>query len=282
MNELEEIKNRLDIVDVISGYIKLDKAGANYRACCPFHNEKTASLMVSPTKQIWHCFGCSKGGDIFEFVKEIEGIDFGDALKILANKAGVELKGYDKKNTAQERTERQKIGEVLEQAAKFFEYYLNNSKVGQKAKEYLFKRGFDEELIKEWRVGYAPDSFTQVSNFLESRGFNKNYIEKAGLAFLKTNNSLCDRFRSRIIFPFLNINSEVIGFTGRIFGKEEDVAKYLNTPATLLYDKSKALFGIDKAKVEIRKEDKCILVEGNVDCIMSHKAGVKNVVAVSG
>lgn len=140
MNELEEIKNRLDIVDVISGYIKLDKAGTNYRACCPFHNEKTASLMVSPAKQIWHCFGCSKGGDIFEFVKEIEGIDFGDALKILANKAGVELKGYNKSNTNQERTERQKTGEVLEQAAKFFEYYLNNSKGGESAKEYLIKK----------------------------------------------------------------------------------------------------------------------------------------------
>jgi len=282
MNELEEIKNRLDIVDVISGYIKLDKAGTNYRACCPFHNEKTASLMVSPAKQIWHCFGCSKGGDIFEFVKEIEGIDFGDALKILANKAGVELKGYSKNNTTQERTERQKTGEVLEQAAKFFEYYLNNSKGGESAKEYLIKRGFDEELIKDWRVGYAPNSFEQLSKFLENRGYNKVYIEKAGLAFLKTNGNLCDRFRSRIIFPFVNINSEIIGFTGRILGKEENVAKYLNTPATLLYDKSKALFGIDKAKVEIRKEDKCILVEGNVDCIMAHKAGTKNVVAVSG
>jgi len=282
MNELEEIKNRLDIVDVISGYIKLDKAGTNYRACCPFHNEKTASLMVSPAKQIWHCFGCSKGGDIFEFVKEIEGIDFGDALKILANKAGIELKGYSKNNTAQERTERQKTGEVLEQAAKFFEYYLNNSKGGESAKEYLIKRGFDEELIKEWRVGYAPNSFEQLSKFLENRGYNKIYIEKAGLAFLKTNGNLCDRFRSRIIFPFVNINSEIIGFTGRILGKEENVAKYLNTPATLLYDKSKALFGIDKAKVEIRKEEKCILVEGNVDCIMAHKAGTKNVVAVSG
>lgn len=282
MSELDEIKNRLDIIDVISGYIKLEKAGANYRARCPFHDEKTASLMVSPSKQIWHCFGCSTGGDIFEFVKKIEGVDFGDALKILAKKAGVELKKYDK-NTLRDKTERQKISEVLEQALKFFEYYLHKSKKGQKVKEYLIKnRGFSEELTREWRIGYAPDSFDKLSNFLENRGYNKMYIEKAGLAFLKTNGSLCDRFRSRIIFPFFSINSDLIGFTGRIFEKEEDIAKYLNTPATLLYDKSRALFGIDKAKIEIRKEDKCILVEGNIDCIMTHNAGTKNVVAVSG
>ena len=282
MSELDEIKNRLDIIDVISGYIKLEKAGANYRARCPFHDEKTASLMVSPSKQIWHCFGCSTGGDMFEFVKKIEGVDFGDALKILAEKAGVELKKYNK-NTLRDKTERQKISEVLEQALKFFEYYLHKSKKGQRVKEYLIKnRGFSEELIREWKIGYAPNSFDKLSNFLENRGYNKTYIEKAGLAFLKTNGGLCDRFRSRIIFPFFSINSDLIGFTGRIFEKEEDIAKYLNTPATLLYDKSRALFGIDKAKIEIRKEDKCILVEGNIDCIMTHNAGTKNVVAVSG
>jgi len=281
MNELEEIKNRLDIVDIISEYIKLEKAGANYRAQCPFHSEKTASLMVSPVKQIWHCFGCSKGGDVFEFIKEIEGIDFGDALKILAKKAGVELKKESRLNI-QEKTERQKLSVILEQASKFFEHYLHNSSKGKKAKEYLINRGFTEELIKEWNIGYAPDSFDALYKFLESRGYNKTYIDKAGLAFLKTNGGLCDRFRSRIMFPFFNLNSEIIGFTGRIFEKDEDLAKYLNTPSTILYDKSRALFGIDKAKLEIKKQDKCILVEGNVDCIMAHHAGTKNTVAVSG
>ncbi|HOI59777.1 MAG TPA: DNA primase [Candidatus Pacearchaeota archaeon] len=281
MNELDEIKNRLDIVDVISGYIKLEKAGANYRARCPFHDEKTASLMISPGKQIWHCFGCSKGGDMFEFVKEMEGVDFRDALEILAKKAGVELKNYDK-SSLQNKGEKQKIGEVLEQALKFFEYYLQKSQRGKMAKEYLLKRGLSEDLIKDWRIGYAPDNFDKLSKFLEDRGYNKTFIEKAGLAFLKSNGGLCDRFRSRIIFPFFNLNSEIIGFTGRIFGKEDNTAKYLNTPSTILYDKSRALFGIDKAKIEIKKEDKCILVEGNVDCIMAHGAGTKNVVAVSG
>lgn len=280
MNDLEEIKNRLDIVDVISGYIKLEKAGANYKANCPFHDEKTPSFMVSPSKQIWHCFGCAQGGDIFEFVKRIEGVEFYDALKILAEKAGVKLKSYNKSNL-KDRTERQKIAEVLEQALKFFEYYIHNSKKGTQTKEYLAKRGFSEELIKEWRIGYAPDSFDKLSKFLESRGYNKMIIEKAGLSFLKANQELCDRFRSRIIFPFFGINSELIGFTGRIFEKD-DFAKYLNTPSTILYDKSRALFGIDKAKVEIRKKDQCILVEGNVDCILAHSAGTKNVIAVSG
>jgi len=280
MNDLEEIKNRLDIVDVISGYIKLEKAGANYKANCPFHDEKTPSFMVSPSKQIWHCFGCAQGGDIFEFVKRIEGVEFYDALKILAEKAGVKLKSYNKSNL-KDRTERQKISEVLEQALKFFEYYIHNSKKGTRTKEYLVKRGFSEELIKEWRIGYAPDSFDKLSKFLESRGYNKMIIEKAGLSFLKVNQELCDRFRSRIIFPFFGINSELIGFTGRIFEKD-DFAKYLNTPSTILYDKSRALFGIDKAKVEIRKKDQCILVEGNVDCILAHSAGTKNVIAVSG
>ncbi|MFA7141722.1 MAG: DNA primase [Candidatus Paceibacterota bacterium] len=282
MSDLEEIKNRLDIVDVVSKYIKLEKAGANFRACCPFHDEKTPSFMVSPSKQIWHCFGCSLGGDIFQFVMKIEGIEFKDALKILAKEAGVELKTFSK-TSFKEKTERQKIAETLNQALKFFEHYLNNSKKGVRAKEYLIKkRGFTEDLIKEWRIGYAPDSYEMLSKFLESRGYNKMFIEKAGLAFLKSNGGLCDRFRSRIVFPFFNINSELIGFTGRIFEKEEDLAKYLNTPSTVLYDKSRVLFGLDKAKIEIRKKDKCILVEGNIDCIMAHNAGSKNVVAVSG
>jgi DNA primase len=280
MNEIEEIKNRLDIIDVISDYVKLDKAGTNYRGLCPFHKEKTPSFMVSQPKQIYHCFGCASGGDMFEFIKQIEGVEFYDALRILARKAGVELKMN--KEWAQEKTERQKILEVLEQATKFFEYYLENSSNGKKAKEYLKHRGFKDETIKEWRIGYAPATYEALCKFLEERGYSKKYIEKAGLGFLKANGNLCDRFRSRIIFPFFNINSEIVGFTGRIFGEVGDVAKYLNTPATEVYDKSKILFGLHKAKLPIRENDKCIFVEGNVDAVLSSQAGVKNVVAVSG
>lgn len=279
-SELEEIKSRLNIVDVISSYIKLEKAGVNYRARCPFHEEKSPSFFVSPSRQIWHCFGgCNEGGDIFKFVMKIEGIEFYDALKLLANKAGVELK--HSKEWKQIKTERQILLDLCEKACLFFEYQLEKSKKGQEAKEYLLKRGLKNETIKNWRLGYAPDTWQGLSDFLISRGYERKDMIKAGLSLQK--DKTFDRFRGRIIFPITSFNSEIIGFTGRIFGKEEKgEAKYLNSPSTPLYDKSSALYGIDKAKLEIRKKDSCVLVEGNVDCIMSHQSGIENCIAVSG
>lgn len=279
-SELEEIKSRLNIVDVISSYIKLEKAGVNYRARCPFHEEKSPSFFVSPARQIWHCFGgCNEGGDIFKFVMKIEGLEFYDALKLLADRAGVELK--HSKEWKQTKTERQALLDISEKACMFFEYQLEKSKKGAEAKEYLLNRGIKEETIKKWRLGYAPDVWQGLSDFLISRGFVREDIIKAGLAIQK--DKMFDRFRGRIMFPITSFNSEVIGFTGRIFGKDDkDEAKYLNSPATILFDKSKALYGIDKAKIEIRKKDSCVLVEGNVDCIMSHQAGIDNCIAVSG
>jgi DNA primase len=279
-SELEEIKSRLNIVDVISSYIKLEKAGVNYRARCPFHEEKSPSFFVSPARQIWHCFGgCNEGGDIFKFVMKIEGIEFYDALKLLADKAGVELK--HSKEWKQTKTERQALLDISEKACMFFVYQLEKSKKGLEAKQYLLGRGMKEETIKKWRLGYAPDTWQGLSDFLISRGFARQDIIKAGLAIEK--DKMFDRFRGRIMFPMTSFNSEVIGFTGRIFGKDDkDEAKYLNSPATILYDKSKVLYGIDKAKIEIRKKDSCVLVEGNVDCIMSHQAGIDNCIAVSG
>jgi len=279
-SELEEIKSRLNIVDVISSYIKLEKAGVNYRARCPFHEEKSPSFFVSPSRQIWHCFGgCNEGGDIFKFVMKIEGIEFYDALKLLANKAGVELK--HSKEWKQIKTERQILLDLCEKACLFFEYQLEKSKKGQEAKEYLLKRGLKNETIKNWRLGYAPDTWQGLSDFLISRGYERKDMIKAGLSLQK--DKTFDRFRGRIIFPITSFNSEIIGFTGRIFGKEEKgEAKYLNSPSTPLYDKSSALYGIDKAKLEIRKKDSCVLVEWNVDCIMSHQSGIENCIAVSG
>ena len=278
--ELEEIKSRLNIVDVISSYIKLEKAGVNYRARCPFHEEKSPSFFVSPSRQIWHCFGgCNEGGDIFKFVMKIEGIEFYDALKLLADKAGVELK--QNKEWKETKTQRQKLLDISEKACLFFEYQLEKSKKGIEAKEYLLSRGLKQETIKKWRIGYAPDTWQGLSDFLISRGFDREDIIKSGLAIQKE--KMFDRFRSRIIFPITGFNSEIIAFTGRIFNKEDkEEAKYLNSPATILYDKSKALYGIDKAKLEIRKKDVCVLVEGNIDCIMSHQSGVENCIAVSG
>jgi DNA primase len=276
-SEIEQIKSRLNIVDVVGEYIKLEKAGINYRALCPFHNEKTPSFFVSPSRQMWHCFGgCNEGGDIFKFVMKIEGIEFIDALKLLAKKAGVQLKTSSKKYE-EIKTQREKLLDICKKATIFFSTQLNKSKTGLEAKDYLMKRGLKEETIKEWKIGYSPSTWDSLCNYLIGLGYERKDIIDTGLASEK----FFDRFRSRIIFPICDFNGQTIGFTGRVFNSEDE-AKYLNTPNTLLYDKSQVLYGLDKAKVEIRKNDSCVLVEGNVDCIMSHQSGIKNCLAVSG
>jgi len=277
---IEEIKNRLDIVQVLGSYLKLSKAGANLRAVCPFHSEKKPSFFVSPARQIWHCFGCNSGGDIFKFVMQIEGVEFGDALRLLAQKAGVELK-KPSPQYKEWQTERSRLYEICELAGRFFEKQLHEGPTGQEAKKYLLGRGLTEESIRKWRIGYSPDVWQGLSDFLSSRGYQKEEIQKAGLALTSEKGSFYDRFRGRIIFPISDLNSQVAGFGGRVF-KSDDPAKYVNSPATLLYDKSRILYGLDKAKVEIRKKDFCLLVEGYVDEILCHQAGLGNAVAVSG
>jgi len=279
----ELIKSRLSIVEVIGSYIKLQKAGANYKAPCPFHSEKTPSFFVSPSRDSWHCFGCNKGGDLFNFVMEIEGLDFVDALKNLAQKAGVEVEASNKEYDS----ERSRLLKLVNDAKIF---YQNELAKEPEVISYLKNRGLKIETIKDFEIGFAPDGWKNLYNFLIGRKYPLSMLEKTGMAIKKEGTtsgqgvSFYDRFRNRIMFPVKNSSGQAIGFSGRIFKEKEGEmgGKYINNPQTVLYDKSRVLFGLDKAKQEIRKNDLCIFVEGQMDVIMSHQAGVKNAVAVSG
>ena len=284
---VDEIKNKLDIIDVIGGYIKLQKAGRNYRASCPFHSEKTPSFMVSPERQLWRCFGCGKGGSIFDFIMEMEGVEFGDALRTLAQRAGVELKKLDPVISAKLKTERTRLYEICDLSTRFFIKQLE-SKTGKNIQKYLSGRGIKTKTIKDWQIGYAPDQWNSLIDFLKKQGYIETEILKTGLIIeteKKTNRSkYYDRFRDRIIFPIKDINGIIVGFTGREnpAHPDERMGKYINTPNTLIYDKSRILYGIDKAKLDIRKNNLCVLVEGQTDVIMGHQAGFNNIIASSG
>lgn len=283
---VDQIKEKLDIVDVLGEYLKLSKAGRNFKARCPFHGEKDASFMVSPERQIWHCFGCGLGGDIFGFVMKMEGVEFVDALRLLARRAGIILKKQD----PQIQSQKNRLHEICELSTKFFETQLIKTPAGEKALKYLKERGLKDETIKTWRLGWAHDEWRALHDFLISRGFKEAEMLQAGLVTTSNQDSgkkeirCYDRFRSRIIFPIFDLQGQVIAFGGRIFGdkKNEDAAKYLNSPQTPLYDKSNVLYGLNQAKLEIRRQDLCVIVEGYMDLIMSHQAGVENVVASSG
>jgi DNA primase len=274
MDVIEEIKNKLDIVEVVSSYVRLQKAGSNYRALCPFHSEKKPSFFVSPRLQVFKCFGCGKSGDIFKFVMEIEKADFKEALKILADKAGVQLKEDQK-----EGDEKRKLFHICEIATKFFERQLE-SQTGKKVLDYLLKRKINLDSIQKWRLGWAPDTKKSLVDFLRMKGFSFDEIEKAGLAFRNEKGEIFDFFRGRIIFPIFDLNSRVVGFAGRIFDKEGP--KYINGRNTLLYDKSKIIYGLDKAKKEIKKRNFCLIMEGYTDVILAHQEGFENAISVCG
>jgi len=286
-NPSDEIKAKLDIVEVIREYLPLKAAGLNFRSTCPFHREKTPSFMVSPEKQIWHCFGCGKGGDIFSFVMEMERLSFIEALRLLAKKAGVALRKADPALTSK----RNRLLDIVELAAKFYHKILLDSPAAAGAREYLRERALTNETIEAWQLGYSPDAWETLANFLKSRGFSEDEIFLAGLSVKKDPSTgsgragFYDRFRARIMFPLNDINGSAVGFTARVMpGREETekMGKYINTPSTMIYDKSKILFGLDKAKMSIKAEDAVVLAEGQLDAIMAQQHGFTNTIASSG
>lgn len=273
---MEKIKDRLGIAEVIGSYLKLEKAGKNLKARCPFHNEKTASFFVSPDRGSFYCFGCGAKGDIFSFVEQFEGLDFKGTLKLLAERAGVKLE-YENRD---ERTGREKIFQILEEATRYFE---DNLKLNDDAKSYLQKRGVAEKTRIAFRIGYAPDEWRSLLADLKNKKFAESDLEKAGLIKKgEAGGNYYDRFRGRIIFPIADSAGRIVGFSGRILKGKPDDAKYLNSPETELFVKSRILYGLDKAKAMIRRRDFVVLVEGQMDLLMSHQAGVTNTVASSG
>lgn len=271
------IKEKLDVVDFLKGYIQLQPAGKNFKALCPFHREKSASFMVSPERQSWHCFGCNIGGDVFAFLMRYENIEFGEALKILAEKAGVELKRVSP-------AEYKHLGllyDINEKAKEFFKKELENSKI---AKDYISSRGLAKETIDEFEIGFAPNGSEALALHLINSGFHPEDILRAGLSFKTERGLQFDRFRGRIMFPIHNHSGKTVGFTGRILPQFDDgkMGKYVNSPETPIFAKSKLLYGFWKSKNFIRESKHAFLVEGQMDFLMSWQAGLKNAVASSG
>ncbi|MBY0328679.1 DNA primase [Patescibacteria group bacterium] len=272
---IEQIKSRLPIQEVLASYITLIPTGGQFKAKCPFHNERTASFSVSPERGLYYCFGCSAKGDIVNFVQEFEGVDFKGALKILADKAGIVLSAYEPTDKI-EKDETDRVFDALDTTATKYEKELQHN---PSALEYLTRRGVTSETIKEFRLGYAPDEWRYLSG-TASIG-DSHYLERAGLS-KKTDKGYYDRFRGRIMFPLSDSSGRIVGFSGRMFPDTPEGPKYLNSPETEVFQKSRILFGFDKAKQAIRKHNFAVMVEGQMDLVLSHQAGFKNTVATSG
>jgi DNA primase len=270
----EQIKDKIDIVDFIGSYIKLDRSGINYKARCPFHNEKTPSFFVSPERQSFYCFGCGAKGDIFTFIERFEGLDFKESLKLLADKAGVELKNIESK----QKPKQDNLINIMEMSTKFFENKLNKM---VDVNTYLSERGLAPETVSKWRIGFAQKAWRDLHDHLLNSGFDKTDMLKTGM-IKQSQDKYYDTFRGRIMFPIFDGNGKVIAFSGRIFEEEDGSPKYLNSPETELFKKSDVLYGWNFAKEAIRKLDYVVLVEGQFDLVLSHQASVPNTVASSG
>lgn len=272
----EEVRSRLDIEDIVGEYVQLKRAGRNLKGLSPFTNEKTPSFIVSPDKNIWHDFSSNKGGDIFSFIMEVEGLDFRAALEFLARKAGVDITVFNNRGDQTTAKAKKQAIELNTLANKYYQHSLANNKL---AYEYVFnKRKISKEIAREFGVGYAPSSGDALVKFMKSRGIKQEDIKKAGL----TNRFGGDMFRKRMTVALMDQMGQIIGFTARTVEDEPNSPKYLNTSQTIIYDKGRHVFGLSQAKESIRKQDFVVIVEGNMDVISSHQAGVTNVVATAG
>lgn len=280
MTQAEEIKQKIDIVEIIGEHIELKKAGRNFKANCPFHGEKTPSFIVSPELQRYKCFGCGESGDVYTFLEKFEGLEFYDALKLLADRTGVKLTQKNASHTS----EKNKISNILEKTNKYYQYMLQKSDVGKIARLYLVKeRGLSVDTIKEFKIGFSPNEDKYFRSFYAKAKINPKDLELAGVSYNR-GSSAVDRFRGRVIFPLFNHRGEVIGFAGRILPQYDTgkIGKYINSPETALYHKSSALYGLELAKQNIRENNMAIVVEGELDMISCYQAGFKNVVAIKG
>ena len=279
MDSIEEVRRKTDIVDLISQYVTLKKSGRNFKALCPFHDEKTPSFMVSAERQIFKCFGCQEGGDAFAFLMKKEAMEFGEALRYLADKAGIELKQYQ---PTQNQKHKEKLLAINHLASEYYHYLLNQHKSGTKAIQYLLKRGISKTSIKTFKLGFAPLTWEGLAKYLHNKkGYSLEELEAAGLS-IKGEKGFYDRFRGRVMFTLFDLRSRVVGFAGRVMEKDPKEAKYINTPETEIYHKSQVLYGLETTKEAIKKANKAVVVEGELDAISSYQAGVKNVVAIKG
>ena len=272
----DEIKARISIEDLAGEYLELKRTGRNFKSLSPWTNERTPSFIISPDKQIWHDFSSGKGGDIFGFIMEVEGMNFREALEFLARKAGVEIETFDSKRSREISEKKERLRKILQISANFYQHMLVRNK---EALNYVFKnRKLSKEIVQEFKIGFAPNTQKMLTNFLLKKGFAMSDIRDAGLL----NRFGGDIFRNRMVIALQDSGGSPVGFTGRIIKDEPNAPKYLNTPQTLLYDKSSNIFGLSQAKNEIRKAGFVVVVEGNMDVISSHQAGIKNVVATAG
>jgi len=279
MSDTDEIKSRLNIVDVVSERVTLKKAGRNFKGLCPFHNEKTPSFIVSPDRQTFHCFGCGKGGSIFDFVMLIDQVDFVEALETLADRAGVTLSR--RPTDTPEARLKQKILEVNHLASEYYHYLLTKHAVGEHARRYLADRGVSDKSIKTFTLGYSPNDWDGLGTYLAKKGYDNGLLERAGLV-IRGRRGYYDRFRGRVMFTLKDHRGNVVAFSGRVFEKDAKEAKYINTSETPVYIKGNMLYGLDVTKAAIQKENTAILMEGELDVISSFQAGISNVVAIKG